>query len=57
MKTTRNTTQNAFPRPCHILLRTGPEMTLKEAFVSHTLTKGRSNLAVKHYSCDFVTAD
>lgn len=38
MKTTRNTTQNAFPRPCHILLRTGPEMTLKEAYqpLSHT---------------------
>lgn len=57
MKTTRNTTQNAFRWPCHILLGTGPAMTLKEAYqpLSHTLAEG--NLAMKHYSRGFVTAD
>lgn len=57
MKTTRNTSQNAFRQPCQILLGTGPEMTSKSslsAFVTYTLTQGSGSLAVKHYSCNFL---
>lgn len=46
MKTTRNTTQNAFCWPCHVLLGTGPKMTLKEAFQPLPLSRSQKTAAL-----------
>lgn len=54
MKTTRNTTQDALPYSFREKswsdLRSG-----LSAFVTYTLTQDSSSLAVKHYSCNFLS--
>lgn len=57
MKTTRNTTQDAFRQPHHFLSGARSWNDLKSgfsAFVTHKLTQGSSNL-VQRNTCDFVS--
>lgn len=46
MKTTRNTTQNAFRQPCHIPSGTGPEMTSNEDYQPLSLTHPHEAAAI-----------
>lgn len=55
MKTTRNTTQNAFRQSCHVLSGTGPEMTSNRAYQLLSLTRSHKAAAISLWNIKAVT--